>query len=86
MLEVLDELNTESLFYNTLTNEFLFANDNQVADHILIMGTKAKDGPISKKATELFLKMFSLEVFKENMALLYLKAYNKLANFEHTRF
>jgi hypothetical protein len=42
----------------------LFKGENQIIDHILIIGAMSRDSPLAKKATELFLKMFSLEEFK----------------------
>jgi hypothetical protein len=81
LIDALDWLNNESLYYNTLTNKLLFTGENQMIDHILILGSEGKDNPIAKKATELFLKMFSLEVFKENLAIAYLRAYNRLKKF-----
>jgi hypothetical protein len=79
LLDVLDRLNNESLYYNTLTNKLLFQWENPMIDHIFIMGSALdNNGWVARKATELFLKMFSLEVFKENIATAYLRAYNRL--------
>ena len=86
LIIVLDWLNTESLYYNTLTNKLLFNGKNQMIDHILVMGTKNMMNEMAKKGTELFLKMFSLDVFKENLAHSYLMAYNTLEKFESTKF
>jgi hypothetical protein len=57
---LLDWLNNESLYYNTLTNKLLFNWDHQMIDHILILGAATGAEMLAKKATELFLKMFSL--------------------------
>ena len=46
--------------YNTLTNKVLFNWENPMIDHILIMGSANGGNMLAKKATELFLKMFSL--------------------------
>lgn len=79
---MLDKLNNESLYYNTLTNKLLFNWENPMIDHIFIIGSATdNNGWVARKGTELFLKMFSLDVFKENIAVAYLQAYNRLSKF-----
>lgn len=41
---------------------------------------------VAKTGTELFLKMFSLNKFKFNLATSFLKAYNHLPKFEDSKF
>jgi hypothetical protein len=49
-------------------------------DHIFIIGSATESNQwVAKKGTELFLKMFSLDVFKENISIAYLQAYNRLS-------
>jgi len=57
---LLNELNDQSLYYNQLTNEILFSDSHQMIDHIFVIGSQKTGSLLSKVATDLFLKMFSL--------------------------
>ena len=58
-----------------------------MVEHIFVIGGKqSKTKLLDKHATELFLKMFSLEVFKTNISIAFMKAYNTHPNFENTQF
>lgn len=68
----LDRLNTDSLYYNRLTYEWLNSyvinkktnKEELIAESILVMGPKHFDTNLDKWATELFLKMFALDEVK----------------------
>lgn len=80
----LSQLNDQSLYYNQLTNSLLFSDYHKLIKHLFYIGVQ--HGLIAKKATELFLKMFSLQEFKENLASAYLVGFNNIDNFEQSKF
>lgn len=82
----LEKINDHSLIYNVLTEKILTMGEPMMVDCLMKMGSEHFDTLLSKFASQMLLKLFSLDSVKLLLAEKYILHYNEDDRFETSDF